>query len=232
MHAPEPSGQILARVCSDPGETPRGAREVLCHRRQPEREQHRLRRLPMRRRGHRRFVGERGCRARDGAARDARAYSRALRGARAGVEQQGGRDLIVAAAAGVQPAARLGLEFAHASVDRAVDVFRAATARGGGERPGCDLGCDPVERDFQRYGSAGVDDAAVAQRRDVRARAGNVERREHQVVLERRPKRQERRVGGALKRPPHWSALPFNGRRIARRGRRAPPARAATPRVR
>ena len=128
-------------------------------------------------------------------ARDAEREPRAACRAIARVEQQRGRDLIVAAAAGVQRCAGVGREFAHARVDRAVHVFERAGARERDERAVGDLFGDDVERGAQFARGDAREQPAFGERGDVRARTAHVERREHEIVFERGAEGDQRGIG-------------------------------------
>jgi len=117
-------------------------------------------------------------------ANDAFAQRRAVRGAIAHVQGERRRDLIVAAAPGVKPFARLGFEFAYARVDRAMDVFGVRRSRMCGERAARDLGFDDGERRTQRRRDRRRDYRAVYERGDVRERTAHVEGSQDEIFFE------------------------------------------------
>ena len=134
-----------------------------------------------------------GC-AREQMPRDRTGPLRTLERPVVGVECQRRCDLIVAAAPGMQQRAGLRFELAHARVDRAVYVFRAAAARKRRKRPGLDLGGNLLQRAVQCRRRGGIDDLAAGKRIDVRHRGLHVERGEQQIVFERRTEREQRSI--------------------------------------
>ncbi len=179
----------------------RRAHEALRRAVEPERERHRLRRLPMRRCGQQRAGLQRAERAFFEGVRDAEREPRAGCGAIARVEQERRSDLIVAAAAGVQRRAGFGREFAHARIDRAVNVFERAAPRERHERAVGDLFGHDVERGVQFAGRNAREQTAAFERRDVRARTAHVERREHEIVSSDEPKASSTASGADAKTP-------------------------------
>jgi hypothetical protein len=140
---------------------------------------------------------ERGLRARLERARNGQRQSRPFGRAIAGVEEERRRDLIVAAAPGVQQRPCGAGELADPRVDRAVHVLEAAVAGKRHERAVVQLVGDLVERRVKLARRGIVEHPARAQRRDVCLGATQIERREDEVVLERGSERDQRRIGGA-----------------------------------
>ncbi len=189
------------RVGHDGDEAFRRAREALRQRVEPQREQDGLRRLPVRRGGEQCLPLERDDGAIFAQCGDVQGEPCTVRRHVARIELERRRDLVVAAAPGVQPFPGFSGELAHARVDRAVHVFKRLPDRPCVERSVGDLG----RHDVQCFGQNGRvvvgDDPAAAQGRNVPERTPRIIARDEQIVAKRRPERQKRSIRSGREPP-------------------------------
>ena len=119
------------------------------------------------------------------------------------VQQDVGGDLIVAAAAGVQPPPGIPDQLGQAPLDGGMDVL---VGRLDGERPVPELRLDPVEPVGDRPPVSLGQHAGLHQHAGVRARAGDVLGPHARVDRERGVQRSNASAGPPANRPPHSRA--------------------------
>ena len=143
-------GARKSRRASDAREALGRAHKRFAPRHEHEGQEHRLRGLAMRAACEHRLRPALAGSPSDERRRDGVGTLRGGAGAVTHVEQQGRRNLIVAAAPGMQPFTGRAGKFSHARIDRAVDVLRTDCTRVGRERAGADLRFHSSQRGAQR----------------------------------------------------------------------------------